>query len=132
MTSSTNLWLSLVDHTGQDVKMVSLMKDTAIAISNPITNLTPYRYQAKLARRPLLTQSITTAVSPCVSKTASTSQTCPNTSLPQILFATGDVMAQHAVERVGLEKHNYARTGRMALYGGGKSQDQLRRTVSRR
>jgi hypothetical protein len=40
-------------------------------------------------------------------------------------------MAQQAVERVGLEKHNYARTGRMALYGGGKSQDQLRRTVTR-
>ncbi|KAI9874315.1 MAG: Protein required for ethanol metabolism [Pleopsidium flavum] len=50
----------------------------------------------KLAQRPLLTQSITTAV----------------------LFATGDVMAQQAVERVGLEKHNFARTGRMALYGG--------------
>lgn len=29
-------------------------------------------------------------------------------------------MAQQAVERVGPEKHNFARTGRMALYGGGK------------
>lgn len=28
-------------------------------------------------------------------------------------------MAQQAVERVGVEKHNFARTGRMALYGGG-------------
>lgn len=28
-------------------------------------------------------------------------------------------MAQQAVERVGVEKHDYARTGRMALYGGG-------------
>lgn len=37
----------------------------------------------------------------------------------QVLFATGDVMAQQAVERVGVEKHNFARTGRMALYGGG-------------
>ncbi|MCJ1412176.1 Protein required for ethanol metabolism [Ptychographa xylographoides] len=27
-------------------------------------------------------------------------------------------MAQQAVEKVGVEKHNYARTGRMALYGG--------------
>ncbi|MCJ1224788.1 Protein required for ethanol metabolism [Toensbergia leucococca] len=46
-------------------------------------------YQMRLAQRPLLTQSITTAV----------------------LFATGDVMAQQAVERVGVEKHNLARTG---------------------
>ena len=28
-------------------------------------------------------------------------------------------MAQQGVEKVGLEKHNVARTGRMALYGGG-------------
>ncbi|KAF2798403.1 hypothetical protein K505DRAFT_321860 [Melanomma pulvis-pyrius CBS 109.77] len=53
-------------------------------------------YQAKLASAPLLTQSVTTAV----------------------LFATGDVMAQQGVEKVGLEKHNLARTGRMAAYGG--------------
>jgi len=38
----------------------------------------------------------------------------------QILFATGDVMAQQGVEQVGLKKHEWARTGRMALYGGGK------------
>ena len=37
----------------------------------------------------------------------------------QVLFATGDTMAQQAVERVGVDKHDYARTGRMALYGGG-------------
>lgn len=37
----------------------------------------------------------------------------------QVLFATGDVMAQQAVEKVGVDKHNFARTGRMALYGGG-------------
>ncbi|KAF2258436.1 hypothetical protein CC78DRAFT_537750 [Lojkania enalia] len=53
-------------------------------------------YQAKLRSAPLLTQSITTAV----------------------LFATGDVMAQQGVDKVGLERHDFARTGRMALYGG--------------
>lgn len=34
-------------------------------------------------------------------------------------------MAQQAVERVGVEKHNFARTGRMALYGGGNFSDLL-------
>ncbi len=29
-------------------------------------------------------------------------------------------MAQQLVERVGPRKHNFARTGRMALYGGGR------------
>ena len=29
-------------------------------------------------------------------------------------------MAQQIVERAGWNKHNYARTGRMALYGGGQ------------
>lgn len=28
-------------------------------------------------------------------------------------------MAQQGVEKVGFDKHNLARTGRMALYGGG-------------
>jgi protein Mpv17 len=51
----------------------------------------------KLATRPILTQSITTAV----------------------LFATGDSIAQQAVEKKGIQKHDFARTGRMALYGGG-------------
>ncbi|RDL33601.1 Uncharacterized protein BP5553_07969 [Venustampulla echinocandica] len=50
----------------------------------------------KLAARPLLTQSITTAV----------------------LFATGDVMAQQLVEKKGWKNHELARSGRMALYGG--------------
>jgi len=36
---------------------------------------------------------------------------------PQVLFATGDTLAQHAVERV--PRHDFGRTGRMALYGGG-------------
>lgn len=62
---------------------------------NRITDRT-HRYQARLAARPLLTQSITTA----------------------ILFATGDLTAQQLVEKRGLEKHEWARTGRMALYGG--------------
>lgn len=37
----------------------------------------------------------------------------------QVLFATGDVMCQQAVERKGLDKQDLSRTGRMALYGGG-------------
>ncbi|KAJ2981602.1 hypothetical protein NQ176_g1927 [Zarea fungicola] len=53
-------------------------------------------YNARLAARPLLTQSITTAV----------------------LFATGDITAQQLVDKRGLEKHDFTRTGRMALYGG--------------
>jgi protein Mpv17 len=52
----------------------------------------------KLASRPILTQSITTAV----------------------LFATGDTMAQQLVEKKGWKNQELARTGRMALYGGGK------------
>lgn len=36
------------------------------------------------------------------------------------LFAVGDVAAQQLVDKKGLEKHDLARTGRMALYGGGK------------
>ncbi|KAJ5698082.1 hypothetical protein N7462_000087 [Penicillium macrosclerotiorum] len=53
-------------------------------------------YQSKLAKNPILTASITSAV----------------------LFGSGDVLAQQAVDRKGLEKHDFARTGRMALYGG--------------
>ncbi|KAI0392350.1 hypothetical protein F5Y17DRAFT_362929 [Xylariaceae sp. FL0594] len=53
-------------------------------------------YQRKLATRPLLTQSVTTAV----------------------LFAVGDITAQQAVEKRGLEKHDLARTARMFGYGG--------------
>lgn len=61
------------------------------------------RYQAKLVKRPLLTQVVTTA----------------------ILFGTGDVIAQQAVDKKGLEKHDLARTGRMVLYGGGESKLSL-------
>ncbi|KAF4975238.1 hypothetical protein FZEAL_7945 [Fusarium zealandicum] len=53
-------------------------------------------YNMRLAARPLLTQSVTTAV----------------------LFATGDITAQQLVEKKGLEKHDVIRTGRMVLYGG--------------
>ncbi|EAW10974.1 Mpv17/PMP22 family protein [Aspergillus clavatus NRRL 1] len=53
-------------------------------------------YQAKLAKQPILTSSITSA----------------------LLFGCGDVLAQQAVDRKGFEKHDFARTGRMALYGG--------------
>ncbi|KAK3329494.1 hypothetical protein B0H66DRAFT_27380 [Apodospora peruviana] len=53
-------------------------------------------YQAKLLSRPILTQAVTTA----------------------ILFGVGDVAAQQLVEKKGVDKHELARTGRMALYGG--------------
>ncbi|KAH8160927.1 hypothetical protein CIB48_g7314 [Xylaria polymorpha] len=53
-------------------------------------------YQRSLTARPLLTQSITTAV----------------------LFAVGDITAQQVVEKKGFEKHEFARTGRMFAYGG--------------
>jgi hypothetical protein len=56
------------------------------------------RYQMKLAARPVLTQSVTSAV----------------------LFATGDAMAQQLVEKKGIQGHELARTGRMAFYGGCK------------
>jgi protein Mpv17 len=54
------------------------------------------RYNARLATRPLLTGSVTTAV----------------------LFATGDISAQQLVQRRGFKDHDMTRTGRMALYGG--------------
>ncbi|KAL2864326.1 Mpv17/PMP22 family protein [Aspergillus lucknowensis] len=53
-------------------------------------------YQSKLAKQPILTASITSAV----------------------LFGSGDVLAQQLVDRRGIEKHDVGRTGRMALYGG--------------
>lgn len=58
-----------------------------------------FRYQARLAARPILTQAVTTS----------------------ILFATGDVTAQLFIEPKKEEKSfDFVRTGRMALYGGGK------------
>ncbi|PKY00505.1 peroxisomal membrane protein [Aspergillus campestris IBT 28561] len=53
-------------------------------------------WQATLAKSPILTASVSSAV----------------------LFGSGDVLAQQAVDRKGWEKHDMARTGRMALYGG--------------
>lgn len=44
----------------------------------------------------------------------------------QVLFGSGDVLAQQAVDRRGLEKHDFARTGRMALYGGGTNAIPIR------
>jgi protein Mpv17 len=45
-----------------------------------------------------------------------------------VLFATGDAVAQQAVEKKGIEKHDMLRTGRMALYGG--SQLNLNNLIS--
>ena len=76
----------------------------------------------------MLTQSITTAVSRFPRRrlaavaTQSTHIENPldgQLNAVQVLFATGDVLAQQAVERVGIERHSLARTGRMAVYGGG-------------
>jgi len=69
---------------------------TSAITEHPLNANNVCRYQARLASRPLLTQSITTAV----------------------LFATGDTMAQQFVERKGFANHELGRTGRMALYGG--------------
>lgn len=49
-----------------------------------------------MAKQPLLTASVASAV----------------------LFGSGDILAQQAVDKKGLDKHDWARTGRMALYGG--------------
>jgi len=68
-----------------------------------------------LKQRPLLTQSVTTAVS----TDSPFGLAIANDS--EVLFATGDTMSQQLVEKNGWKKHDIARTGRMALYGGGKS-----------
>ena len=38
----------------------------------------------------------------------------------EILFGVGDAAAQQLVEKKGIDKHELMRTGRMALYGGGR------------
>lgn len=48
----------------------------------------------------------------------------------QVLFATGDVLAQQGVEKVGIKNHSLARTGRMAVYGGGVMRRQTPRPVA--
>lgn len=55
------------------------------------------RYQGVLARRPVLTQCITTG----------------------ILMATGDTIAQQGIEKKGKD-HDFMRTARMASYGTGE------------
>ena len=42
-----------------------------------------------------------------------------------MLFATGDTLAQQVVEKKGFANHDLARSGRMALYGGGKLCSEL-------
>lgn len=53
-------------------------------------------------------------------KRTRTPHTSPDTQLIrcQILFGTGDCMAQQLVEKRGLDKHDPARTLRMCGYGG--------------
>ncbi|KAI8141489.1 hypothetical protein BJV82DRAFT_619377 [Fennellomyces sp. T-0311] len=53
-------------------------------------------YNRALTRRPLLVQCITTA----------------------FLFGTGDVLAQQAIEKKGIENHEWSRTMRMSGFGG--------------
>lgn len=72
------------------------MSDKHFYLTPTETDHYGYRYQSKLATSPLLTQSVTTAV----------------------LFATGDTMAQQLVEKKGIQNQDFARAGRMALYGG--------------
>ncbi|KAJ3754164.1 hypothetical protein EV360DRAFT_96704 [Lentinula raphanica] len=52
-------------------------------------------YSAAFARRPMATQSATSA----------------------IIFGTGDIIAQQLVDRKGLKNHDYTRTARFLFYG---------------
>lgn len=52
-------------------------------------------YHRALTSRPITTQALTAGV----------------------LFATGDCIAQHAVEKKPLEQHEWMRTGRLTIYG---------------
>ncbi|WOO78799.1 Protein SYM1 [Vanrija pseudolonga] len=42
-----------------------------------------------------------------------------NIATSAVLFATGDVIAQQAVEKKGLKNHDLARTGRIVIWGAG-------------
>jgi len=53
-------------------------------------------YNAALIRRPMIAQCGTSAV----------------------LFGTGDMIAQQAIEKKGLKNHDWARTARLTFYGG--------------
>ncbi|KAF9074562.1 hypothetical protein BDP27DRAFT_1316450 [Rhodocollybia butyracea] len=52
-------------------------------------------YSAAFAKRPMVTQSLTSAV----------------------IFGTGDVIAQQGIENKGLGNHDFARTARFVFYG---------------
>ena len=75
------------------------------------------RYQAKLKSAPLATQAITTAVRPSHDENTP-AKCCQLIYNVQILFGTGDTMAQQLVEKRGLAAHDPYRTARMAGYGG--------------
>ncbi|KAL1409852.1 Protein required for ethanol metabolism [Vanrija albida] len=42
-----------------------------------------------------------------------------NIATSAVLFATGDIIAQQAVEKKGLKNHDLARTGRIVVWGAG-------------
>ncbi|KAI9656204.1 MAG: Protein required for ethanol metabolism [Bathelium mastoideum] len=75
-------------------------------------------YQARLARRPVLTQAVTSAVNINIIPSQLFSVTFLTKLGEKVLYATGDVLAQQAVEKRGSKNHDFARTGRMAFYGG--------------
>lgn len=79
------------------VAMVRPPAHTMRDIISMLTGLLP-RYQGVLARRPILTQCITTG----------------------ILMATGDTIAQQGIEKNGKD-HDFLRTARMASYGTGET-----------
>jgi hypothetical protein len=81
---------------------------------HPTTN-TRTSYQHHLSRRPFLTQVTTTAVPPLPLPKHSHSHP------PQILFGSGDLLAQHTVEKKPLSQSDTTRTCRMIFYGGGSS-----------
>jgi protein Mpv17 len=70
------------------------------------------RYQSQLARRPVLTQSITTAVRFKNKKHAII------LTVSQLLFGAGDTLAQQLVEKRGFKNHDIMRSTRMVSYGG--------------
>lgn len=98
LTSQPKTHVAPSIHHGRLFQMVRRSHFSKLVNARALT-VSQFRYNAKLAARPLLTQSVTTAV----------------------LFATGDITAQQLVEKKGLQKHDLTRTGRMALYGGCES-----------
>lgn len=76
------------------------------------------RYRRSLLKRPVLMQSVTTAVGHFSFEMISFFNTLCWLS-PKCLFVVGDGLAQHGVERKSLSSHDMTRTARMTLYGGG-------------